>query len=152
MFSHTRSRCPIIVDSYGVQRIHSSTAVCVCPVYVVGESPRVEQSRYQSSCRIPDAMRLAPERLGSYNLHRYGQMPTIFSVYPVQIFQNVRYNGNRYNSNGTPFSADEDSSCQNPVGAWDQCGGEGYDGSTCCIDGYQCEEMAECYSEVHSPP
>ncbi|CAM9767269.1 unnamed protein product, partial [Ectocarpus sp. 8 AP-2014] len=44
-----------------------------------------------------------------------------------------------------PVSTDAD--CEDPVGAFAQCGGAGYDGSTCCRAGYDCEEMADCYSE-----
>ncbi|CAB1104009.1 unnamed protein product [Ectocarpus sp. CCAP 1310/34] len=46
-----------------------------------------------------------------------------------------------------PPPVSDHSDCEDPVGAFNQCGGEGYDGSTCCRAGYECEEMAECYSE-----
>ncbi|CAN0595932.1 unnamed protein product [Ectocarpus sp. 12 AP-2014] len=46
-----------------------------------------------------------------------------------------------------PPPISDHSDCDDPVGAFNQCGGEGYDGSTCCRAGYECEEMAECYSE-----
>lgn len=69
-------------------------------------------------------------------------------TYSVLLFHNVRSGRKRYKTIGRSFSADENSSCQDPVGAWDQCGGGDFDGSTCCIDGFQCEEMAECYFEV----
>ncbi|CAN0544598.1 unnamed protein product, partial [Ectocarpus sp. 8 AP-2014] len=39
--------------------------------------------------------------------------------------------------------------CEDPVGAFNQCGGAGYEGSTCCRTGYDCVEMADCYSEVN---
>lgn len=29
-----------------------------------------------------------------------------------------------------------------------QCGGDDYDGSTCCRVGYECQDVADCYSEV----
>ncbi|CAM9493185.1 unnamed protein product [Ectocarpus fasciculatus] len=44
-----------------------------------------------------------------------------------------------------PVSTNAD--CEDPVGAFNQCGGAGYEGSTCCRTGYECEEMADCYSE-----
>eukprot|EP00752_Nemacystus_decipiens_P007761 g6935.t1 len=37
--------------------------------------------------------------------------------------------------------------CQDPVEAYGQCGGLEYEGSTCCTPGYDCREMADCYSE-----
>ncbi|CAN0177329.1 unnamed protein product [Pylaiella littoralis] len=40
-----------------------------------------------------------------------------------------------------------DSDCDDPVAASGQCGGCDYKGSTCCRPGYDCEEVAECYSE-----
>ncbi|CAM9196488.1 unnamed protein product [Ectocarpus fasciculatus] len=46
-----------------------------------------------------------------------------------------------------PPPVSDHSDCDDPVGAFNQCGGEGYDGSTCCRAGYECEEMADCYSE-----
>ena len=38
--------------------------------------------------------------------------------------------------------------CEDPVEAYEQCGGLDYEGSTCCVSGYECMEMAECFSEV----
>ncbi|CAN0466230.1 unnamed protein product, partial [Ectocarpus sp. 12 AP-2014] len=46
-----------------------------------------------------------------------------------------------------PVSTDPD--CEDPVGGFNQCGGPGYEGSTCCRTGYDCEEMADCYFEVN---
>ncbi|CBJ30292.1 EsV-1-166 [Ectocarpus siliculosus] len=46
-----------------------------------------------------------------------------------------------------PFPVSTDPDCEDPVDAFAQCGGAGYDGSTCCTAGYECEEMADCYSE-----
>ncbi|CAM9914105.1 unnamed protein product [Pylaiella littoralis] len=40
------------------------------------------------------------------------------------------------------------SDCDDPVAAFGRCGGGDYKGSTCCRPGYDCEEVAECYSEV----
>ena len=40
--------------------------------------------------------------------------------------------------------------CEDPVEAHEQCGGTGYEGSTCCVSGYECREMADCYSEVRA--
>eukprot|EP00752_Nemacystus_decipiens_P016303 g14579.t1 len=37
--------------------------------------------------------------------------------------------------------------CLDPVREYNQCGGTDYTGPTCCVQGYQCQEMAECYSE-----
>jgi chitinase len=34
-----------------------------------------------------------------------------------------------------------------PVGAYDQCGGTGYTGSTVCISGYTCTEISAAYSQ-----
>jgi len=34
-----------------------------------------------------------------------------------------------------------------PVGAYDQCGGTGYTGSTVCISGYVCTEISSAYSQ-----
>eukprot|EP00903_Cladosiphon_okamuranus_P005577 g5551.t1 len=42
----------------------------------------------------------------------------------------------------TPFHE-----CQDPVGQYRQCGGTDYAGSTCCQPGYECTQMADCYSE-----
>ncbi|CAM9914038.1 unnamed protein product [Pylaiella littoralis] len=39
------------------------------------------------------------------------------------------------------------SDCDDPVAAFGRCGGGDYKGSTCCRPGYDCEELAECYSE-----
>ncbi|CAM9261565.1 unnamed protein product [Ectocarpus sp. 8 AP-2014] len=44
-----------------------------------------------------------------------------------------------------PVSTDPD--CEDPVGGFNQCGGAGYEGSTCCRTGYDCEQMADCYFE-----
>ncbi|CBN77502.1 EsV-1-166 [Ectocarpus siliculosus] len=44
-----------------------------------------------------------------------------------------------------PVSTDPD--CEDPVGGFNQCGGPGYEGSTCCRTGYDCEQMADCYFE-----
>lgn len=38
--------------------------------------------------------------------------------------------------------------CDNPVGPEKQCGGEDYEGSTCCEDGFVCMEMGVDYYEV----
>ena len=38
--------------------------------------------------------------------------------------------------------------CEDPVGAYNQCGGTDYEGSTCCRIGYECEAVTDCYSEV----
>lgn len=38
--------------------------------------------------------------------------------------------------------------CEDPVGAYNQCGGTDYEGSTCCRMGYECEEVTDCYAEV----
>ncbi|CAN0050289.1 unnamed protein product, partial [Ectocarpus sp. 8 AP-2014] len=46
-----------------------------------------------------------------------------------------------------PVSTDPD--CEDPVGGFNQCGGPGYEGSTCCRTGYDCEQMADCYFEVN---
>eukprot|EP00752_Nemacystus_decipiens_P005992 g5411.t1 len=38
--------------------------------------------------------------------------------------------------------------CGSPVEAYEQCGGLGYTGSTCCADGLECREMSPgCYSQ-----
>eukprot|EP00903_Cladosiphon_okamuranus_P015678 g14476.t1 len=37
--------------------------------------------------------------------------------------------------------------CEYPVEAYQQCGGTGYAGSTCCTAGYECRDVAECFSE-----
>lgn len=31
-----------------------------------------------------------------------------------------------------------------------QCGGDGYTGPTCCSQGFECEKVADCFSEVRS--
>lgn len=46
-------------------------------------------------------------------------------------------------------SEEPDKTCQDAVAAYGQCGGDDYNGSTCCLDGYECQQMAVCYSEVH---
>lgn len=35
-----------------------------------------------------------------------------------------------------------------PMEMWEQCGGTGFEGSTCCVDGTECVVLAPCYSEV----
>ncbi|CAM9321699.1 unnamed protein product [Pylaiella littoralis] len=38
--------------------------------------------------------------------------------------------------------------CDEPVAAYEQCGGsDSYDGSTCCVNGFECVELADCYSQ-----
>eukprot|EP00903_Cladosiphon_okamuranus_P020543 g18856.t1 len=39
--------------------------------------------------------------------------------------------------------------CSNPIGAYEQCGGASWTGSTCCAEGYECVEMGAggCYSQ-----
>eukprot|EP00904_Undaria_pinnatifida_P011979 jgi/Undpi1/7911/HiC_scaffold_24.g10383.m1 len=40
-----------------------------------------------------------------------------------------------------------DGECEDPVGAFAQCGGDDYDGSTCCRPGYKCTAVADSFSE-----
>lgn len=51
-------------------------------------------------------------------------------------------------ANPTPAPTEPLADCLDPVGPYNQCGGEDYEGSDCCRDGYQCTEMASCYSQV----
>ncbi|CAN0002909.1 unnamed protein product, partial [Hapterophycus canaliculatus] len=45
-----------------------------------------------------------------------------------------------------PLPTHED--CEDPVAGFNQCGGgDDFDGSTCCRAGYECQKMADCYSE-----
>ena len=38
-----------------------------------------------------------------------------------------------------------------PLSVWVvQCGGDGYTGPTCCRPGYECEPVADCFSEVRT--
>ncbi|CAM9637072.1 unnamed protein product, partial [Laminaria digitata] len=37
--------------------------------------------------------------------------------------------------------------CRDPVMAFGQCGGDDYAGPTCCRPGYECEAVADCFSE-----
>ncbi|CAN0393687.1 unnamed protein product, partial [Ascophyllum nodosum] len=37
--------------------------------------------------------------------------------------------------------------CEDPVAAYEQCGGTDYEGSTCCRSGYECTAVADCFSE-----
>lgn len=45
-------------------------------------------------------------------------------------------------------SADDDVVCEYLVKAYDQCGENGYEGPACCVDGHECVEVAEGYSQV----
>ncbi|CAM9926342.1 unnamed protein product [Ectocarpus fasciculatus] len=55
-------------------------------------------------------------------------------------------------ANPTPAPTEPLPDCLDPVGAYDQCGGEGYEGSDCCREGYECTQMASCYSQCRPIP
>lgn len=42
--------------------------------------------------------------------------------------------------------------CGDPVAAFGQCGGVGYDGPKCCRQGYECVSIADCFAEVRAWP
>eukprot|EP00752_Nemacystus_decipiens_P011645 g10338.t1 len=52
-----------------------------------------------------------------------------------------------------PFDNDDDDEveapdCEDPAEAYGQCGGtDSYDGPTCCVEDFECVELADCYSE-----
>lgn len=50
--------------------------------------------------------------------------------------------------NPTPAPTEPIPDCLDPVEPYEQCAGGGYTGSDCCRDGYECTEMAPCYSQV----
>ncbi|CAM9961951.1 unnamed protein product, partial [Ectocarpus sp. 12 AP-2014] len=55
-------------------------------------------------------------------------------------------------ANRTPAPTEPLADCLDPVGPYDQCGGEDYEGSDCCREGYECTEMASCYSQCRPIP
>ncbi|KAJ3319257.1 hypothetical protein HDV06_006585 [Boothiomyces sp. JEL0866] len=46
----------------------------------------------------------------------------------------------------TTLSATPSPTCASPVGAWGQCGGNGYSASTCCQAGYSCIKSSDWWS------
>ncbi|CAM9313818.1 unnamed protein product [Scytosiphon promiscuus] len=47
-----------------------------------------------------------------------------------------------------PPSPTQTEECDDPAEAYGQCAGDdSYDGPTCCVEGYECVELADCYSE-----
>ncbi|CAM9828982.1 unnamed protein product, partial [Hapterophycus canaliculatus] len=49
----------------------------------------------------------------------------------------------------TPTTPTPTPTCDDPADAYDQCGGgDSYDGPNCCVEDFECVELADCYSEV----
>lgn len=50
--------------------------------------------------------------------------------------------------NPTPAPTEPIPDCLDPVGPSEQCGGDDWQGSECCSDGYECVYESYSYSEV----
>merc|ERR1712190_603759 len=47
-------------------------------------------------------------------------------------------------STEAPPATTPDGACAGP---WEQCGGNGWTGTTCCVSGYTCNELSEWHSQ-----